>query len=352
MFTFSDFDDGLSISSNDDLYEVEEDEVNDFGDIFGTKEEKNIPLYKDAPITLDESLLLVLTFALRHNLSGVAITDLLKLVSLHCRKEECTLKPSLYFYKKHFSHLKAPVKLHYFCSECYEPLTSAKSKCANLMQHKNKMECCYFLELSLEEQIQTHFKRKGFSENLQHRFCKEKISQDHTMQDIYDSQLYKEQVESGFLGEKNKYNFSFIWSTDGVPVFVSSRTSMWPVYFAFNELPFKMRFKKENIILGGIWYGAKPRMNCLVEPFVSSLKKVRKGVEVQPYGSDKKIIAKGILLCGTADLPAKADLLGLKHPSGAFACAICKIKGMSVKSREEGNEEMPTQGMLKHYHTL
>lgn len=342
MLTGPDFDDALSILSNGSLY-LDADEVND--DIIGPETREKVPLYEGAPVTLDETLLLTLVFAMRHHLPGIAIVHLLKLISLICKKVACTLKPTLYFFQKHFSHLKAPVKFHYFCSDCFERLSKPSSKCKNEKRHKNRTLCSYYLEMDLEEQIKTHFKRKGFAENLQHRFTKEKMNP-LNIEDIYDSQLYRELVESGFLGEDNKFNFTLTWSTDGVPVFDSSKTSMWPVYFVFNELPFKMRFKKENIMLGGIWYGHKPRHNLMIEPFLSSLKKVRKGVEVQLYGSNEKIISKGILICGTADLLAKADLLGLKHPGGAYACAVCKLQGKSVNSNKEDDKVTIETGKL------
>jgi len=43
-------------------------------------------LYKGAPITLGASLLLIITFAITHNLTGEAVlNDLLSLIACHCR---------------------------------------------------------------------------------------------------------------------------------------------------------------------------------------------------------------------------------------------------------------------------
>lgn len=321
----SDEEEGLSIRSDDDAWDDEVETDHDTPTV-------QIPLYEDAPITLNESLLSVLTYAVRHNLNGNAIVDLLKLISLHCKPNH-KLKPSLYFFKKHFSHLKAPSVLHHFCSDCYEPLSDAISPCPKAKEHKGKTVSSFFLEISLENQLQALFKRKGFFESLQQRFTRVK-SGPHNIEDIYDSQLYKEQVENGFLSENNKFNFSLLWNTDGVPVFKSSKTSMWPIYFVINELPFKMRFKKENVLLGGIWYGSKPQPNLMLEPFTITLKKLWKGIQVEPHGLNAKVTSKGIVLGATADLPAKADFMGT-HVGGSFSCTFCKIEGKSVKVREE-----------------
>lgn len=48
----------------------------------GSDEHK--PLYCNAPLMVAESLLLVVTFAIRYTLSGCALNDLLILISLHC----------------------------------------------------------------------------------------------------------------------------------------------------------------------------------------------------------------------------------------------------------------------------
>jgi len=57
--------------------ESESENVNECSD-------ENKPLYRNAPLTVAESLLLVVTFAIRYTLSGSALNDLLILISLHC----------------------------------------------------------------------------------------------------------------------------------------------------------------------------------------------------------------------------------------------------------------------------
>ena len=322
--SLSDLYDGVSVDSdNDNLLDCEDEDV--------AQSQDDVPLYKNAPITLSESFMSVLAFAVRHNLDGKSIVDLLKLISLHSAPKENTMKATLYFLKKHFFHLKAPVKLHYFCSVCYTKLPDERSECPHLKSHKNKKktQISYFLEISLEHQVQMLFKRKGFAENIQSRHFRKKVHPDH-IEDVYDGQLYKELEAAGFFKD-GKFNFTMIWNSDGVPVFRSSKTSMWPFFLAINELPYKMRFKKSNIVLGGIWYGSKPIPNMMLEPFIESLSTLRRGVEVELYNSPERILVQGVLLAGTADLPAKADFMGFKHTSGSHSCAVCKIEGKSVK---------------------
>ncbi len=67
-------------------------------------------------------------------------------------------------------------------------------------------------------------------------------------------------MQQGFLADK--HNISFMWNTDGIPVFRSSKFSIWPLYFRINELSPKKRGLKDNMILAGLWFGqSKPNMN-------------------------------------------------------------------------------------------
>ena len=48
--------------------------------------EEDEPLFVGSPVSASESALLIMAFAVRHKLSGVALQDLLSLVALHCPK--------------------------------------------------------------------------------------------------------------------------------------------------------------------------------------------------------------------------------------------------------------------------
>lgn len=63
-----------------------------------------------------------------------------------------------------------------------------------------------------------------------------------------------------------------MWNTDGIPVFKSSKFAIWPLYFVINELPYKERISKDNMIFAGLWFGSsKPSMLTFLRPFHSSL---------------------------------------------------------------------------------
>ena len=70
---------------------------------------------------------------------------------------------------------------------------------------------------------------------LQKRFSR---NQAGVISDIVDGAVYKE--HSAFLD--NPANVSFTLNTDGVSIFRSSSTSIWPVWLVINELPAEQRY--------------------------------------------------------------------------------------------------------------
>ena len=91
-----------------------------------------------------------------------------------------------------------------------------------------------------------------------------------TISDTTSGLLYRELVE--------KHNFSnndlsLTWNTDGIPVFESSRYSIWPIQSSINELPPHLRGK--HVLLNGLWFGdRKPAMNTFLKPFVEAILKL------------------------------------------------------------------------------
>ena len=80
--------------------------------------DENKPLYCNGPLTVAESLLVVVTFVIRYTLSGSALNDLLILVSLHCISPNLCRK-SLHQFQHFFRSVKNPLVYHCYCSYCF-----------------------------------------------------------------------------------------------------------------------------------------------------------------------------------------------------------------------------------------
>ena len=215
------------------------------------------PLYDGSTLTIGTVMVLLALFVIKHNLSGEAIEHLLSIIAAVLPSSNI-LPRTISRFRKYFCRLKNPFVLHNYCSFCLTYLGSKKSgNCPNahcLKDLEQKGGISFFLEIPLIHQLQTMFSRSGFPGDLQHRFRRKKKFANN-IEDVYDGEVYQKLIKQGILQSEN--NFSFIFNTDGVPVFKSSKISIWPLLLVINELPYRKRMATENMLLAGLWFGEK-----------------------------------------------------------------------------------------------
>ncbi|XP_053389746.1 uncharacterized protein LOC128552724 [Mercenaria mercenaria] len=301
------------------------------------RKEDDAPVQPGHWLTLKTSVLLIWIFAITHSLTSSQLKDLLTLINLLLLQSNPAFE-SLYRFKTYFSNLEMPARKHYYCASCYSPADVEQHSCANPTCRKdltkvNNKE--YFLELDILSQLKTFYAREEFEEGLKHKFSRVKKRND-SIEDVYDSQQYQNLcVNDGPLSKP--YNVSFVFNTDGVPIFKSSKTSIWPIFLIINELPYKMRKSRKYMILAGLWCGsAKPSMNIFLEPMLKALSELEKGVEVTTY-SGKTVNIKGFLLAISCDLPARSAVLNINQHNGEGCCIKCLQLGKNHRTQTGGN---------------
>lgn len=146
----------------DDVYDLDSEQEdlenlqNDHRESCLIADEERKVLYQGAPITLGASLLLVMTFAVRHGLSGVALTDLLILMELHCITPNLC-RTSMKLLRDFFKRVRCPVELHYYCTFCLHYIGREKgSHCPNkhyLKDHRVAKNVSYFIVIPLVTQL-------------------------------------------------------------------------------------------------------------------------------------------------------------------------------------------------------
>ena len=296
-------------------------------------------IYPGHYLAVHMSVLMIWMYVINHCKTGEELSNLLTLIGFHCITPHPALK-SVYMFKKYFANAKSPLVKHYYCSYCLTSLNcNATKTCTNefcLRDLSKKTSKSYFLEIPVESQVQNLFKRENFVHQLSNRFTRIKKSENN-IEDIYDSDIYKSFVKNnGPLSSKHPFNISFLLNTDGVPIFKSSKMSIWPLYMIINELPFKVRKQRENMILCGLWFGdTKPFMPNFTEPLLKSLDVLEKGITVSVNNVTE--ICCGFLLSLTADLPAKSAIMNTIQFNGKYSCFKCLQKGKTYKSAKGGN---------------
>ena len=104
-------------------------------------------------------------------------------------------------------------------------------------------------------------------------------------------------------------------------------------FFLFiNELPYEDRFKIENMLLVALWFGdKKPLPNLFLQPLLEPLKELFNGINVYVEDLKEDLSIRGILMCGTGDLPALALFILFNMYNGKFGCMKCVQKGLTVE---------------------
>jgi hypothetical protein len=322
-------------SDTEDEFETSEEDP--FVDINDGKESGEEPIYYGHSMPVRISMLLILLYCVTHGVSGSQLDDLLTLIGVHCLEAHPGLK-SLFHFKKYFANIKSPLVKHYYCTHCLTFLDTTMETCPNRLYKKSLKDIkakSYFLEIPIESQLRNFFNRPGFTDHLKSRF---KRKQSENIEDIYDGKIYKSMsADGGPLSESHPYNISFTLNTDGVPIFKSSKFSIWPVYLMINELPFKLRKQSENMVFCGLWFGdVKPFMATFSQPLHKSLKKLEEdGISIT--NGEENITCKAFLICITADLPARSILLNMNQFNGAFCCVYCLEKGRTFQTKKKGS---------------
>jgi len=270
-----------------------------------------------------------LAFIESDHISTQGLGRLLKLIEIHLPEQNNFFK-STYAFFKILGEQEEPVKIFYFCSKCYRSCDGPKALCGECKDPTRSVQ--HFISIPLLPQIRKICQRPGFISDFNYKNTRVKENPDG-FEDVYDGRLYKE-IERNFSGPGKL--LTLFWNTDGLQAYNSSSYSLWPWYFVILELPPEKRFRRENMILCGIWGSVtKPHPNIYLQPIYQDVKALQKGIEVQFDGEENTSTVSGEVLGGTGDAPAVSCFLNLKYPTGFYSCFLCEIKG--VHSPASGN---------------
>lgn len=136
------------------------------------------------------------------------------------------------------------------------------------------------------------------------------------MHDVYSGELLRK------IMSLNNNVLSLTISTDGVSLRKSNTASFWPLQIVCNFLPPNLRYRKENIIVAAFFYGSKPDMCNLFEPFVKEMAKL----ETEGFLMNDEFF-QPIVTHATFDLPAKAAFQKIRQYNGYYACGYCLHPG-------------------------
>ena len=131
--------------------------------------------------------------------------------------------------------------------------------------------------------------------------------------------------------ELTGFDFLCIFNTDGVPVFKSSKFSIWPILVSIVELDYVDR--RKNVMTLAIWFGkSKPNFDTFFRPFIQLAKGLASSEYISWASHGTSIRSHLYFPICVADSPARCQCQGTKQFNGSYGCSWCLIKGQSFNS--------------------
>lgn len=211
------------------------------------------------------------------------------------------------------------------CKRCDEIIKKGHS-CARcgLGAKKESKNNNYMIYIPLEQQIQQTL-NENFAEIIDYLYRKRQAG---TISDTDDGNLFKK------IKKNNPFShiLSLTLNIDGAEIYKSAKNSLWPIQLYQNYLPPNLRFRPENILIVGLYFGkCKPDVFNLLYPLAKELSVIQsKKITVHDSRNNEFHTFLPYVVIVSCDLPAKHMLLNFVALSGYNSCSFCLHPGESV----------------------
>ena len=185
-----------------------------------------------------------------------------------------------------------------------------------------KVYCYMPLQVSLQKLLL----RPGFAE-LCEQWRQREMVNSLILRDIYDGTIWKQfQHIDGqpFLASPNVY--AFMLNVDWFQPYKHTTSSVGAMYLTVMNLPYTVRYKRENTILLGILPGPsepEKNINQFLRPFVKELQQYFHGIPMKLYGQENEQNVRCLLVGVTCDMPAGRKVCGFLAHSALLGCCKC-----------------------------
>ena len=181
---------------------------------------------------------------------------------------------------------------------------------------------------SIIDSLETLLKRPGLEEQCEK--WRTRTIKDDLYADVYDGKIWKQ--FGNWNGNKPfldlPRSFGLMMNVDWFKPFKHRNDfSVGVIYMVLMNLPRRIRFKKENVILGGVIpaLAHEPKsLNHFLEPAVSELNALWKGVKVNTFNSTSVAVKiQAAVLYFASDIPAARKLCCFLGHSAKRGCSHC-----------------------------
>jgi len=211
------------------------------------------------------------------------------------------------------------------CSKCHTKGTN-RDKCENNM-------CTDHQQFSITPTSLITFKLLPQITDILERQSVDSLisSPDRQSTDITNRSAYKSLLMAERTIEANRQIITLLLNSDGVLVKHVNR-SIWITCMAINELPRRVRFRQENIIICSVSLGdQKPKKEAfqfMISDWIDELVQLQNGFYVSPPHLPEQMLKVHVYLLASAmDKPALALISNINDPTGFYSCSHCTIRG-------------------------
>lgn len=332
--------------------EVEKQEKDEFDDFFNSANDETV--HPNLKCQTADAIIMILEFFLHHKLTWVALDQLLQLFHAIIGVDS-RLPKTKYFFRKVLGHEKQCAVFHFYCKNCnmyvntFENLKELENSLSEAEKMNMKCSNCqhpfslyrmndgfFFIQLPLRDQI-----CQKIVESPEILSYDTSADASNCINDIFDGDLYKSLSQN--VGDGKLITLTI--NTDGVKVFKSKgKSSLWPLQMFVNEIPNEKRFKREHILLTGIWFGKSLDMALYLKPFTDEMADLDQNkIQVTENGKTYDITVRGLLM--SADTIAKCKVLQMKQFNGLCGCTYCLHPGNVSNDPKNRKYHLPSDGI-------
>lgn len=141
-------------------------------------------------------------------------------------------------------------------------------------------------------------------------------------------------ISRGKLSQSIRMNDNFKYITlsanedSAAAVKCSNKKPIYPLFLTLNNLPPKLRFNKNNLLLAALWFNpGKPNMALFHKNFVLQMQELRKGMLIEDE------VYKVVLLQNCTDSVGRCELFCSKQYNGWYGCTFCLHPGKLVNKQ-------------------
>lgn len=266
----------------------------------------------------------ILQYYVKHKCKWVEVVDILKLINQICG-EKIVPETKYHFFKRF--KIGTQATFHMICKNkncLHTTMILVKNetnsfkcqRCKTKNVLKDKKKKVGFVTFSIKDQLEEILNR--YKDSL--IFPEEKDQ--FPIKDVWDGNLHRE------IFHKEKRPFiSLTINTDGMQIFNSVSTSLWPIIVSVNNLPLTERFKLDNLIICGFHYKKAINMSTYLKTFILELRSINLLGGLETKMGKLKVFAP---LCAL-DSPAKCKVQNHFQFNGYFGCSYCYERGIAVK---------------------